>query len=374
MKSLTLLIKPVSNSCNMRCKYCFYSDVTDIREVKSRGIMSLDTLELLVRNALREATVLCTFGFQGGEPTLAGVDFFRALVTFAKKYNINNARIGYSLQTNGILIDDEWAALLAKNGFLTGVSIDAAKQVHDGLRTDTQGKETHNQCMKATRILTKHKAEFNIISVVTNQLAAHPDNAYNFYKRNGFLYIQFVPCLDGLKEAHGSHFYSLDAKMYGKFLCRIFDLWYADFIVDKYISIRTFDNYIHMLAGYPPESCAMSGTCSAYALVEADGSVYPCDFYAIDEFLLGNIATHSFTEMLTGDVSQSFIAPSKNICPTCKECEYLFICRGGCRRDREPLMDGVIPSNYLCVAYKMFFAHALPRMRSIASQVFGKPL
>lgn len=370
MRALSTLIKPASGLCNMRCKYCFYADITDLREVKSYGVMRPETLETIVRRALEEAEEMCAFGFQGGEPTLAGLDFFRHLIELEEKYNTRGVRISHSLQTNGMLIDNEWALFLSQNHFLTGLSIDGPKAVHDELRPDTAGKGTHNRCMAAARLLRRHGAEFNILTVLTRQLAAHPDKTYNFMKQQGFGFLQFIPCIDGLDEGHGSNRYSLDAAVYGKFLCRIFDLWYSDFVQDKYISIRAFDNYIHMLAGHPPESCAMAGVCSPYALIEADGSVYPCDFYALDEYRLGNVADNSFGELLTGEAAMRFSAASRTLHPDCKECRFFPICRGGCRRDREPFTDAKPRLNPYCAAYQMFFAHALPRMQEVAARVF----
>ena len=366
MRTISLLIKPASGSCNMRCRYCFYADVADSRVVKSRGIMSAETLEIVVKKALSETRSHCVIGFQGGEPTLAGLDFFHLLIELERKHNTNGIKVSYALQTNGLLLDDDWARLFRENNFLVGLSIDCTKRVHDYLRADSAKNGTHNRCMAAARLLVKHRVDFNILSVVTRQLAAHPDTAYHFYKQNGFRYIQFIPCLDDLNKPRGESEYSLTSEDYGSFLCRIFDLWYTDFAKNDYYSIRAFDNYIQMLAGYPPESCAMSGVCNPYALVEADGSVYPCDFYAIDEFLLGNVQTHSFADMLNGERAEAFAEPSRHYPAACLSCEYYFICRGGCRRDREPATNGQLPTNYYCAAYKKFFAHALPRMNIVA--------
>ncbi|MCL2708595.1 MAG: SPASM domain-containing protein, partial [Defluviitaleaceae bacterium] len=204
-------------------------------------------------------------------------------------------------------------------------------------------------------------------SVVTNALASRPDKAYRFYKQNGFRYVQFIPKIDSAGDGAGDEGGSLDASEYGIFLCRLFDLWHADFVRGEYVSIRAFDNYIHMLAGRPPENCAMGGTCSAYALIEADGSVYPCDFYASDEHRLGSVADDAFRDMLRGDAARSFIAPSKVPHDDCARCGYFFICRGGCRRDREPVIDGRLALNKYCAAYKEFFSRSLPRMKEIAA-------
>ena len=379
----------------MRCRYCFYADISDSRELKNCGVMSLDTLELIVRKALATATKHCVFGFQGGEPTLAGLDFFRALIEFEQKHNIHQAQISRALQTNGLLIDENWASFLAKHDFLVGLSIDAGIQIHDGLRRDTGDKGTHSRCMKTARILSRHGVRLNILSVVTRPLAENPDKAYAFYKKNGFDFIQFIPCLDKLGEPHArseraerharaehtkrlnrrdnplsADDYSLDAGLYGEFLCRVFDLWHADFTGGRYISIRAFDNYIHMLAGYPPENCGMAGVCNAYPLIEADGSVYPCDFYAIDEYLLGNIKTSDFAELSRTKSASEFNSVSRTAHPVCEKCDYYPICRGGCRRDREPVADGVLSLNKYCESYKVFFEHALPRMMQVARQVF----
>ena len=369
MKSISLLIKPASSECNMRCKYCFYCDISDSRHKKSHGIMSIGTLQTIVKKALSDTSVHCAFGFQGGEPTLAGLDFFRHFIELEARYNINNVKVSHTIQTNGLLIDENWAEFFKKHKFLVGLSIDATKQVHDFMRPDHQGKGTHSRTLKAARLMEQCEVDFNILSVVTQQLAAHPESVYRFYKQNGFRHIQFIPCIDGFSEAAGaSSSYSLKAERYGSFLCRIFDLWYADYIKKDYYSIRAFDNYILMLSGAPPESCAMRGVCSAYALIEADGSVYPCDFYAIDEFLLGNVADKGFEELLCGKNAEIFIAPSKCMSPPCENCEYYPICRGGCRRDREPLINGQLSLNRYCESYKMFFKHALPRMAAITAK------
>lgn len=369
MKTLTLLIKPASGNCNLRCEYCFYADIADIRKVTNYGIMSIGTLERLVSAIFSEVTDVCSIGFQGGEPTLAGLGFFHALIQFEKKYNQNNIKVLYSIQTNGLLLDDEWADFFFKNKFLVGLSIDARQSVHDRLRVDAYGKGTHNLCLKAARLLEKHKVEFNILSVVSKWLAACPDEAWLFYKQHNFRHLQFIPCLDSLNATNNINTYSPKAKIYGKFLCRIFDLWYEDWVQEEYISVRSFDNYLHMLVGLPPENCAMSGVCQPYALVEADGGVYPCDFYALDEYLLGNIYRNSFEEMLSSNVTQAFVSLSSQINPLCARCDYFPLCRGGCRRDREPIVDGVLSPNRYCAAYKMFFSHAMSRLSHLAYQI-----
>lgn len=372
MKALGLLIKPASGSCNMRCRYCFYADVAAARDVGNRGAMSLDTLETIVRRALAEATHFCSFGFQGGEPTLAGLDFFRALIAFERQHNVNDIKIAHAIQTNGTLIDAEWAAFFAEHDFLTGVSIDAGREIHDELRPGADGRGTHKRAMKAAELLRAAGARFNILSVVTGRLAAQPERAYRFYKEHDFRYIQFIPCLDEMKPGARQAAHSLNARSYSRFLCRIFDLWHEDYRRGEYYSIRAFDNYIRILAGQPPENCAMAGVCVPYPLIEADGSVYPCDFYAVDRHYLGNVGEHSFAEMLSGDAARYFAGPSLQIDERCRACPYFPLCRGGCRRDREPETDGMLRLNKFCEAYQALFKHALPRMSEISKSIIRR--
>lgn len=371
MQTLSLLIKPASSGCNMRCAYCFYADLASRRSVRNYGFMSPETREDLISKCLAEVATLCTFGFQGGEPTLAGLDFFRRFVELEKQYNVNNAEIRHTLQTNGLAIDADWAAFLAENRFLVGLSIDAGKRLHDSLRPDAQGRATHRRCQEAADLFRRHGVEFNVLSVVTREMAAHPDTTYRFYRERGYRHIQFIPCIEGLGDGEGRRPHSLTGAGYGKFLCRIFDLWYRDFCANEYVSIRQFDNWVHMAGGFPPENCAAAGVCQPYMLVEGDGSVFPCDFYAGDEHLLGNVRTDDIAEMLEGEKAKAFIRASEHVADECRECEFHAMCRGGCRRDREPAVNGKPGLNVHCEAYRMFFAHALPRMREIARRLFS---
>ena len=367
MEALSLLIKPASSGCNMRCRYCFYADVANRRAVKNYGVMSLDTLEKTVQNALAEAEQFVAFGFQGGEPLLAGPAFFRAFTAFVEQYNTRGVECAFTVQTNGSLVDGEWADFFAQNNFLVGLSVDGCKNVHDANRLDGAGKPTYSRCMKAAEKLKAAGADFNILSVVTGEFARHPEQAYNFYKKNGFRFVQLIPCMDGLGEGEAQGF-SPSAREYGRFLCRFFDLWYDDFIRGDYTSVRVFDNWVRMLMGQEPENCGMAGKCAPYPVVEADGSVYPCDFYVLDEHRLGNVNHASFAEMLGGETAARFAAPSFAVPEECRQCEYGILCRCGCRRDREPLGALNTPNRY-CEGYKIFFAHAMPRMADIARKM-----
>lgn len=342
-----LLIKPASGSCNLKCKYCFYHDVMDNRQQKNMGKMSLETLEALTKSAFDQADRAVTFAFQGGEPTLVGLDFYKALISYQKQYNTKNIKIHNAIQTNGMVIDDEWTEFLTSNNFLVGISLDGDSRSHNLHRDNS-----FNHVMRAVKIFNKYNTQYNILSVVTANTVRHVEKIYNFYKKNQFRYLQFIPCLDGLNEERGKNPYSLTPKLYGEFLIRLFDLWYQDFLNGNYISIRHFDNYVSMLAGRPPESCNMNGICTCHFVVEADGGIYLCDFYVLDEYRIGKVGD-SFKEMAIGETSRKFIEESLYVPQECKSCEFAFICRNGCKRDR---VNGL---NYLCEGYKMFFSHSL---------------
>lgn len=366
MPSLSLLIKPASGSCNMRCSYCFYHDEQQNRDTFSYGSMTEETLELMIRKALQYATRGCSFGFQGGEPTLRGLDFFRKVVELQKKYNVHHAKINNSIQTNGLLLDEEWAEFLRENHFLVGLSIDGTKDVHDVNRLDTEGKGTYSRALRAAQLLAAHQVEFNVLTVVTNKTADSVAKIYNFYRRSNLLYQQYIPCLDPLDTERGASPYSLKPEQYAKFLKTLFDLWYRDVTAGNFIYIRYFENLLGILLGQRPESCTLWRQCTIQHAVEADGSVYPCDFYCLDEWRLGTVQEDEFGALAEKETTRRFIEGSAQGMEDCKACPYHALCRGGCRRDREPLMEGERQNNYFCPAYQEFFAYALPRLRQIA--------
>lgn len=369
MPSLNFLIKPSSSLCNLRCKYCFYHSLSEKRNVKSYGLMSLETLETIVKKGLSEAYPSCTFAFQGGEPTLIGLDFFKKLIEFEKKYNKRGIQINNVLQTNATLINEEWAKFLAENKFLVGISLDGPKDIHDFHRVDAEGKGSYNRVMKGISYLNKYNVEYNILFVVTSIVARHGKKIYDFYKKNNFNYLQFIQCLDPLGEPFGSNKYSLTPEAYGRFLNDIFDKWYEDVLKGENISIRYFDNLLGMLTGQAPEACGMSGVCSCEFVIEADGGVYPCDFYVVDKWYMGNIKDMSFEELFYSKAAQDFIKVSTHVDEKCKNCKWFAICRGGCRRHREPINNDIPSLNYFCKSYQMFFEHSISRLQMLASRM-----
>lgn len=366
MPPVNMLIKPASSACNLRCKYCFYNAIATNRKIADTGILKDEMLEMLVIEALSYADGYCSFAFQGGEPTLAGISFFRKLIEFQKKYNSKNVLINNAIQTNGYIIDDEWAKFLADNNFLVGISLDGPKEIHDLNRKNPQDEGSFSKVMEAISCFNRHNVQYNILSVVTGLTARKIEKVYNFYKKNGFRYLQFIPCLEPLENERGSSDFFLSADRYAKFLCHLFDLWLADFKMGKYISIRYFDNLVHMILGRPPEACNMNGTCSIQLVVEGDGGVYPCDFYVYDKWRIGTIGKDSIAEIVSSEKAVRFIEESAVLPEKCLKCEYVALCRNGCKRDRVQAGGNQAAMNFYCDSYKAFFAHALPGLKQAA--------
>ncbi len=366
MPPLQLLIKPSSGSCNLRCRYCFYCDEMAKRETPNYGFMSEETLEMLVKRALEFADVRCGFAFQGGEPTLVGLDFYKKLLLFQEKYNVKHVRIENSIQPNGYKLGEEWAEFFARNQFLVGVSLDGMIHTHDAYRVNGAGDGTFAEIMKTLELFDEKRVEYNILTVVNRRTADRISRIYQFYRKQGWKYLQFIACLDPLGETPGQREYSLTPEAYGKFLVTLFDLWYLDLQKGTQPSIRMFENYIGILMGMQPEACDMRGHCSRQSVVEADGSVYPCDFYVIDRWRMGNVREQSFEEILECGKQLRFVEESVENREECRTCEYGYLCRGGCRRNRQQDESGRMGENYFCPSYKMFFKAALPRMQQIA--------
>ena len=198
MPPINLLIKPASGACNLRCRYCFYHDLTEKRETACYGMMKPETLEKIIEKALAYATQECTIAYQGGEPTLVGLDFFEKSITYQNKYNTKGLKIHNAIQTNGVGLNDAWAKFFAENHFLVGISVDGTSKTHDAFRVDAQGKDSFSRVMKAIRILEQHQVEFNILTVVHAYTAKQIREIYRFYKAKRYRYLQFIPCLNPL--------------------------------------------------------------------------------------------------------------------------------------------------------------------------------
>lgn len=366
MKQINFLIKPASSLCNLRCRYCFYADVAENREVANLGIMSAETAEKLIRSAFEaaEPKSQVSFAFQGGEPAMAGLDYFRTFVALVDKHRPGRVEVAYSIQTNGLTVNEEWADFFRAHNFLVGVSVDGDKSLHDRNRVGPKGEGTYDRVAGTVKLLRSRGVEVNLLCVVTGNCARHPQKVYAALKALGARYLQFIPCLDPLEEARGGMPFSLKPKDYGGFLCGLFDQWYRDWERGQYVSVRLFDDYVHLAMGLPAGTCATSGSCGSYFVAEGDGSLYPCDFYVLDQWKLGEVGEAPLEELAVCDLAREFLAGGERKPDACRDCKWFRLCSGGCKRDWHE-EDGVL-KNYYCAAFRRFFDYTGDRLAHIA--------
>lgn len=366
MAPINVLMKPASGMCNMQCDYCFYCDEANKRMQHSFGVMSEKTLKNVIRKTLLQAEDVISFAYQGGEPTLRGLEFYRKAVAYQKQYNKKGILVYNAFQTNGYLIDEKWCEFFRDHNFLVGISIDGTKEIHDAYRRDKRGYPTYERVIEATKLMDQYQVDYNILTVVNRKIATDIKYVYNSYRKNGWDYQQYIACLDPLGEEHGKNEYALTPQLYGEFLVMLFDLWYEDACKGRQPYIRQFDNYIGILLGYQPESCEQRGCCGIQNVVEADGSVYPCDFYMIDGYCIGNFNEDKLDRVNQRREEIQFIEKSKKISVECTECLYYNVCRGGCQRYRDFDIHTGTYKNYFCDSYRFFFDNCLERMKSLA--------
>ncbi|MHA1291922.1 MAG: anaerobic sulfatase maturase [Promethearchaeota archaeon] len=293
MKPFQLLIKPVSFNCNLKCKYCFYLRVSNVYPSKHRLIMNDKVLEKLISQFLQFRFKESIFGWQGGEPTLAGLDFFKKVIKIQQKYGKQGQIIGNAIQTNGIAINDEWAIFLNKYHFLVGLSLDGPKYIHDKYRKSITGKSVYNKVMNAVDCLRKYNIEFNILCVISKANVNHVKQIYEFFRDNNFFHLQFIPALEIGQDGRRASF-SISSSQYGKFLCQLFDIWKND---PNRPSIRLFNGIIAHYLGYSKEFCTLEKKCADYLVVEWNGDIFPCDFFVKNEYKIGNILNENLQNL-----------------------------------------------------------------------------
>ena len=369
MPPLVLMVKPASSNCNLACSYCFYHSLARAREVASYGLMTDECMEVLIKKALQYAEASCTFAFQGGEPTLAGLSFYKRFISLEKIYNIRQIPIYHALQTNGTLLTEKWVEFLAEHRFMVGLSLDGSIDLHDASRLDSSGQCTYQKVIRALELLKKYQVDYNVLAVVSKTLTRKGRKVYNFFRSKHVDYVQFIPCIE--PHTGKSSQYSPRANEFAGFLMEVFDLWHTDLKKGKAISIQYFDNLVGMVAGFQPEVCGLSGSCQCNLVVEADGSVYPCDFYATDAWCLGNVKEMDIGEFIQTEQARLFVEGSRHIHDECKLCEWYKYCHGGCRRFRETTLAGKLGLNVFCRAYKQFFPYVLPRVQTLAKTIPG---
>ncbi len=374
MSSIHIMAKPSSSKCNIDCEYCFYlekeklyPDATDFR-------MSDEVLEAYIKQTIehQKGRDHHEFSWQGGEPTLLGLDFFKKAMKLQKSL-AGKVPCVNSLQTNGILINDEWARFLAKHRFLVGLSIDGNEQHHDRYRKTRTGKGTHARVLKAIKHLTQHRVELNAMVVVHQANVNDPKGVYNALKSYGIRHIQLTPLVerkaqeipeDNLILVSPAYTgkadvakWSVGAKEYGQFLCDLFDTWKErDF---GKVFVYNFESTLTMKAGLPGNSCITAETCGNAVALESNGDLYTCDHFVYPEHKLGNILDQPVSELAQSDQLKQFGMDKKTgRSVDCDDCSFLSICNGGCPKHRFQISsDGQRNKNYLCDGYKMYFSH-----------------
>ncbi len=365
-RAFPLLIKPVSADCNMRCTYCFYLDHLRFYPVEVEHRMSDATLEQLVSGYMSTSQPVYTFIWQGGEPTLLGVDFFRRVTELQQKYGHPGAIVANVLQTNATLITDELAEHLSQYRFLVGVSLDGPPDVHDRYRRTQNKAGTHAEVLKAIRRLRRHGVQFNILTLVTDASVRRAKEIYRYFRSQGFLFQHYIPCVEF--DAQGRlRPYSVNGEDWGRFLCDLFDEWKLR--DTRRVSVRLFDSIIHKLVLGKPIDCHMDTDCRQYFVVEYNGDVYPCDFFVRHELRLGNIFTDTWEQLLKSPVYAEFGARKATLASPCRDCRYLTLCNGDCPRAYPPVGEPSTASSVLCAGWKHFYEHALSDFERLATEV-----
>jgi uncharacterized protein len=378
-----LMAKPAGPLCNLDCLYCFYLEKEKLYPAKTSLAMPEDVLEEYIRRYIESQDApTVNFAWQGGEPTILGVDYFENIVRLQGKY-ANGKRIENALQTNGVLIDERWARFLAENQFLVGLSIDGPRQIHDRYRRDRGGNPTFDRVMRGLDHLKKHSAEFNTLTVVQSDNSQHPLEVYHFLKEIGSRFMQFIPIVeretdqpgqDGLilvspdnRVAARVTDWSVEPLQFGRFLCGIFDEWVRSDVGQYYVQL--FDVTLEAWMGLPSSLCIFRETCGEAMIIEHNGDLYACDHYVYPENRLGNIQETPMPEMASSNIanfgSQKALLPQQ-----CRDCPYLFACRGECPKHRfVPAGEGAPDLNYLCEGYFSFFRHVAPAMDFMAEEL-----
>jgi uncharacterized protein len=371
----------------MRCRYCFYADVGAHRELPSYGIMKGETARRVIDNTFADLAGgdEVTFAFQGGEPTLAGLDWFEDFTGHAALAADRAGRVSihYAFQTNGLLLDSRWAGFFRRRRFLVGLSLDGGRGFHDRNRRDAEGRGTWEAVMEAKRLLDAEGVEYNILCVLTNELAGEPDKVWGFILREQIGYVQFIPCLEGLDDApdggggRGGEEAGPGAKAAGErglrpprfaqFYSRLFSLWLKELERGHYVSVKLFDDTANYFFKGIPSSCGIDGRCGVQFVVEADGGVYPCDFYVLDSYRTGNLTGQTLAEIFDSPRARAFLAEGRE--PDegqagqgsrfCAGCGYYARCRGGCKRMRKVMYHGGAGS--FC-GYRAFLDKSLSRL------------
>lgn len=366
MKPFSLLIKPVSADCNLRCDYCFYLDHARLYPTERRHRMSDETLENMIASYMATDQPQYVFGWQGGEPTLMGVDFFRRVTDLQKKYARPGAVVANGLQTNATLIDDAMARHFAEYKFLVGVSLDGPDAMHDRFRRTGAGKPSHRRVREGIARLGRYGVEFNILVLVSAANVEHGREVYRYLSDNGFNYHQYIPCVEFDDQRRAQPF-AITGEAWGRFLSGVFDEWAAE--SPRRVSVRLFDALLTYMVTGERIMCRLERNCCQYFVVEYNGDVYPCDFFVSGDLRLGNVVEDSWQALSAKPLYKRFGKRKLELPPVCLGCDFLEYCVGDCLKHRVRTEGGGAKLSWLCSGWKSFFAHSLGHLAELAEEV-----
>ncbi len=363
-----IFVKPAGSNCNLDCSYCYYLNKEDLYPEKKSLRMGEDILEEYIRQHIEaspSSTIL--FSWHGGEPTILGIDYFRKIVAIQRKYKKSYHQIINGIQTNGTLLNEEWCDFFAKEGFIVGISIDGPEEFHDIYRKTKNLKPTFKLSIRGYELLRQYGIKCNILCVVHSHNVKHPLKIYRFFKELDAHYIEFLPLVE--KEFENGNLTSRTVlpEDFGEFLCTVFDEWLSKDI--EKINIQIFEEVARTALGQEHAMCIFRKTCGRVPALEYNGDFFACDHFVTKEHLLGNIREKSLIELLESPSQKRFGENKwKNLPQFCRNCEVLKFCYGGCPKDRIlQTPEGETGLNYLCKAFKQFFTHCQPFIKSLAS-------
>jgi uncharacterized protein len=396
------MAKPAGSACNLDCAYCFYLSKRELPGGPGAGHMDDELLQRFVRDYIDSVTAEeVVFSWQGGEPTLRGLGFFEKVVALQRKYAKAGQRIENDLQTNGTLLDEDWARFLKEHRFLVGLSIDGPRDIHDRMRPDKHGEPTFDKVVAAAQLLHRFQVPFNTLTCVHRHNASRPLDVYRFLRREiGSTHLQFIPIVEirgfettapqtwdtsrlpvvGSPESRPGHpdsivtDWSVDPEEYGYFLCKVWDEW-INRDLGK-VLVNFCETLVAQHMGYPSQLCVFSENCGKGVALEHDGSVYACDHYVYPEYRRGNLDSASLGDMVFDPAQVRFAyAKSETLPKYCRDCAFLTDCWGECPKNRLlRTPEGEPGLAYLCPGLKRFFAHAVPAARRLATKLQASPV
>ncbi|NIM59603.1 MAG: anaerobic sulfatase maturase [Candidatus Aminicenantes bacterium] len=369
-REFQVFAKPIGSICNLDCQYCYYLNKKDLYPKGESFRMTDEILEeYIVQHIGASPEEIIRFSWHGGEPTVLGLDYFRKIVALQRKHRPANQRIVNGMQTNGILLDEDWCHFLAEEGFAVGLSLDGPQELHDLYRVTKDKRPTHEKTMQGYKLLQKHRVDTDILCVVNAQNVQHPTEVYRFFKQIEAPYVTFLPMVEPLPGARGEvSIITVPADAWGMFLCTIFDEW-RDQDIGK-IKVQIFEEAARTAFSQEHSLCIFRTTCGNIPVIEHNGDFYSCDHFVDAEHCLGNIKETSLVELLESPAQREFGKAKLETLPrNCQECEVKAMCNGECPKNRFlKTPDGEAGLNYLCTGYKRFFTHCQPFVSALAAQ------